>query len=117
VAREARGLPSPSAARGQGVAVTVVDILRDHPAINPGHDHVSYTRWMVVRTPSKWWRWLFSTVSMVVEVRPRYVQGEPPGFLLWPTGRCAPNWAVSAIERSQLGLESEAHRQITDGVQ
>jgi hypothetical protein len=75
-----------------------VDLLPEHPPVNPAKDRDGATRWLVTYVPPRWLRLFRQPVSLVVETRPFY------GHILFPTGAPAPRWAVRAIERSQSGV-------------
>lgn len=68
--------------------------LQDKEIFGPGH-----TVWMVTRTPVRWRRVIFREPieTLIVEIRPH------GGSVVWPTGRAAPLWALSAVERGQDG--------------
>lgn len=82
-------------------ASTIVEYLPDHPTVDPGRVDPSWRLWLVIRTPGWLARRLLGrpTLTLVVQSRPGTVD------VLFPTGRPAPDWAVTAIEYAQVGLE------------
>lgn len=81
-------------------ASTIVEHLPDHPTVDPGRVDPSWRLWLVIHTPGWLARHLLHrpTITLVVQSRPG------TSDILFPTGRPAPEWAVTAIEHSQLGL-------------